>query len=65
MEFTVENLKESDEDSFIEQMKMVLEVDIRLFYKILQVHGYDLWLEKVALVGDEPVLEGIAETLSN
>lgn len=44
---------------------MILDMDVRLFFKILEKTGYDLWLERVGLVGNEPAKEGVVETLTN
>jgi len=61
----VQSLGESDIDGFKTTMQMILDMDVRLFYKILEKNGYDIWLEKVGMVGNQPEKEGITETLSN
>jgi hypothetical protein len=41
-----DNLKETDFEGFVELMKMLTTADVRLFFKVLESQGYDLWLTK-------------------
>jgi hypothetical protein len=63
-EITVDSIVESNKEAFVEQMKLILETDTKLFFKMIELHGYDFWLEKVNLVGNDPQREQIKDSLS-
>lgn len=65
MAVTSESLRENGSDAFRDTLRMLLDMDTKLLFKLLELHGYDLWLEKVGMVSNEPEKEKVSPCLTN